>query len=68
MAFISVMRPDNTAVSVNPNHVVKLTPVPTSGPSMGPFTERTRIHFKDSRHQDVKELLADVETALNAAQ
>jgi hypothetical protein len=42
-------------VAINPDEIVHLVPVPTSGPLMGPLTEGTRIVFRNQTHQDVKE-------------
>ena len=67
MAFVTLTRPDDTPVSVNSEEIVKLSPVPTSGPTMGPLTEGTRIRFRNNSHQDVKELIHEVEAKLNAA-
>lgn len=67
MAFVTLTRPDDTPVSINTAQVIRLVKVPTSGPTMGPLTEGTRIHFHNNTHQDVKELLPDVEAKLNAA-
>jgi hypothetical protein len=64
MAFVEFTRPDDTPVSVNTDHVEKFAPVPTSGPTMGPLTEGTRIYFDTGRHQDVKELQDEVHRRL----
>jgi hypothetical protein len=67
MAFLTFRRADDSPVSINTDEIVKLVPVPTEGPTMGPLTEGTRIQFRNNTHQDVKELLADVEARINAA-
>ena len=67
MAFVTFTRPDDSSVSINADQVLKLVPVPTSGPTMGPLTEGTRIHFLNRTHQDVKQLLHEAEALLNAA-
>ena len=67
MAFVTFTRPDDSSVSINADQVLKLVPVPTSGPTMGPLAEGTRIHFLNRTHQDVKQLLHEAEALLNAA-
>ena len=67
MAFVTFTRPDDSPVSINTDRVIKLVPVPTAGPTKGPLTDGTRIHFQNNSHQDVKELIQDVEAKLNAA-
>ena len=66
MAFVTFTRPDGTPVSINTDEVIKLSPVPTSGPTMGPLSKGTRIQFRNNSHQDVKELVPDVEAKINA--
>ncbi|MDG2532335.1 hypothetical protein P6144_01640 [Sphingomonas sp. HITSZ_GF] len=65
MAFVAFTRPDGEPVSVNTAEIFKVTPVPTSGATMGPLTEGTRIYFKNGTHQDVKELVDVVHARLN---
>jgi hypothetical protein len=60
-------RPDDTPVGVYSSKVVSFAPVPTSGPTMGPLREGTRIVFENRTHQDVKELVAEVERRLNGS-
>ena len=60
-------RPDNSPVAINPDEVVHLAPVPTSGPLMGPLTVGTRIVFRNLSHQDVKERLDEVVAKINAS-
>ena len=67
MSLVTLTRPDNTAVAINPDEVVHLAPVPTNGPLVGPLSEGTRIVFRNQTHQDVKELLAVVIAKINAA-
>ncbi len=67
MAFVSFTRPDDTSVSINTAEVLSFAPVPTEGPLAGPLKAGTRIAFKTGKHQDVKELVAEVEKKLNAA-
>jgi hypothetical protein len=67
MAFVSFTRPDDSPVSINTAEVLSLAPVPTEGPLVGPLKSGTRIVFKNGKHQDVKELVDDVEKRLNAA-
>lgn len=67
MAFVSFTRPDDTPVSINVAEVVNFAPVHDHGPLSGPLKTGTRIVFKNGRHQDVKELVAEVEKRLNAA-
>ncbi len=67
MAFVMFTRPDDTPVGVDSSKVVSFAPVPTSGPTMGPLREGTRIVFENKTHQDVKELVAEVERRLNGS-
>ena len=66
MPFVQFTRPDGTPVSVNSAEVLEVTPVPTSGPLMGPITQGTRIYFKTGAHQDVTELEDEVRQRLNS--
>jgi hypothetical protein len=68
MAFVSFTRPDGSPVSISSGDVLRFSPVPTSGPLMGPLAEGTRIVFKNGTHQDVKELQQVVADRLNGAQ
>jgi len=67
MTLVMLTRPDDTPVAVNPDEVVHLAPVPTSGPLMGPLTKGTRIVFRNQSHQDVKELLNEVVARIDAS-
>jgi hypothetical protein len=67
MTFVLLTRPDDSPVSINTNEVVRLTPVPTSGPLQGPITVGTRIEFRNNAHQDVRETIEVVTVRLNAA-
>ncbi|RYG82560.1 MAG: hypothetical protein EON59_14115 [Alphaproteobacteria bacterium] len=67
MPFVTFTRPDDTEVAVNTAEVLKVAPVPTSGPTMGPLLDGTRIYFISKEHQDVKELLEEVTRRLNSA-
>ena len=67
MSLVQLTRPDGSPVAINPDEVVHLAPVPTSGPLMGPLTTGTRIVFRNQSHQDVKELLDAVIARINAA-
>jgi hypothetical protein len=67
MAFVMFTRPDDTQVGVDSRKVVTFAPVPTSGPTMGPLKEGTRIVFENKTHQDVKELVPEVQRRLNGA-
>jgi peptidoglycan hydrolase-like protein with peptidoglycan-binding domain len=55
--FVQLTRPDDSAVVVNVEEIVHFSPVPLSGPSMGPLPRGTRITFKNQSHLDVKELV-----------
>jgi hypothetical protein len=67
MAFVMFTRPDGSPVGIDSGKVASFAPVPTSGPTMGPLKEGTRIVFENKTHQDVKELVAEVERRLNGA-
>jgi hypothetical protein len=67
MSLVELTRPDDTLVAINPDEVVHLAPVPTSGPTMGPLSKGTRIVFRNLSHQDVKELPETVISKINAA-
>ena len=67
MAFATFTRPDDSPVSINTVEVLSFAPVPTDGPLMGPLKVGTRIAFKNGKHQDVQELVGEVEGALNAS-
>jgi hypothetical protein len=67
MAFINFTRPDDSPVVVNSDEVVTCAPVPKDGPLAGPLKVGTRITFRNGTHQDVKELLDEVERRLNAS-
>ena len=57
MSLVLLTRPDGSPVAINPDEIVHLSPVPTTGPLMGPLTIGTRIVFRNQSHQDVKELI-----------
>jgi hypothetical protein len=67
MAFVRLTRPDSSPIAINPDEVVHLAPVPASGPLMGPLDKGTRIVFRNQSHQDVRELLDDVISRIDAA-
>ena len=67
MSLVQLTRPDGSPVAINPDEVVHLAPVPTSGPLMGPLSVGTRIEFRNMTHQDVKELMNDVIAKIDAA-
>jgi hypothetical protein len=67
MSLVQLTRPDGSPVAINPDEVVHLAPVPTSGPLMGPLTSGTRIEFRNQSHQDVMELLDVVIAKIDAA-
>jgi hypothetical protein len=65
MSFVQFTRPDGSPVTINSDDVRQCAPVPASGPLMGPISEGTRISFKSGGHQDVRELLQEVQDRLN---
>ncbi|MGH6835336.1 MAG: hypothetical protein ACREC9_07260 [Methylocella sp.] len=67
MSFARLTRPDGSPVAINPDEVVHLAPVPASGPLMGPLSTGTRIVFRNQTHQDVRELLDEVISLIDAA-
>ncbi|MGH6823620.1 MAG: hypothetical protein ACRECP_08240 [Methylocella sp.] len=67
MSFVRLTRPDGSPVAINPDEVVHLAPVPASGPLMGPLSTGTRIVFRNQTHQDVRELLDEVISRIDAA-
>ncbi len=67
MSFVRLTRPDGSPVAINPDEVVHMAPVPASGPLMGPLSTGTRIVFRNQSHQDVRELLEEVITRIDAA-
>ena len=67
MSLVQLTRPDGSPVAVNPDEIVHLAPVPTSGPLMGPLSTGTRIVFRNQSHQDVKELLDVVIAKIDAS-
>jgi hypothetical protein len=67
MAFVKFTRPDDSLVVVNSGEVVACAPAPKDGPLAGPLADGTRIAFRNGTHQDVKELLDEVQRRLNAA-
>jgi hypothetical protein len=67
VSLVQMTRPDGSPVAINPDEIVHLAPVPSTGPLMGPLTVGTRIVFRNQSHQDVKELFAEVVARINAA-
>jgi len=67
LSFAQFTRPDGEPMYVKSTEVLKFTPVPTSGPLMGPLTAGTRLYFNNQEHQDVKELADEVARRLAAA-
>ena len=68
MHFVQLTRPDDSPLAVNAEEIVHLSPVPVSGPLMGPLTHGTRITFRNQSHQDVKELIDAVIAKIENAQ
>ena len=66
MAFVKFTRPDNSSVIVNADQITQCDPVPSSGPLMGPLSQGTRITFANKTHQDVVELIDEVQRRLSA--
>ena len=66
-SLVQLTRPDGSPVAINPDEIVQLSPVPTSGPEMGVLTHGTRIVFRNQSHQDVKESLDEVSAKVDAA-
>ena len=65
MALARFTRPDDSPVLIDPGEVRSCAPVPPPGsPLAGPLSQGTRITFKDRTHQDVKELIDEVERRL----
>ena len=67
MSFVRLTRPDGSPVAINPDEVVDAAPVPASGALMGPLGKGTRIVFRNQAHQDVRELLDEVISPIDAA-
>lgn len=67
MSLVQLTRSDGSPVAINPDEVVHLAEVPTSGPEMGPLSTGTRIVFRNQSHQDVKEPLEAVIEKINRA-
>ncbi len=67
MSLVQLTRPDGSPVAINPDEIVHLAPVPTSGPLMGPLSTGTRIVFRNQSHQDVTELLDIVIAKIDAS-
>ncbi len=67
MSFVRLTRPDGSSIAIHPDEVVHAAPVPASGSLMGPLTTGTRIVFGNQSHQDVRELLDDVISRIDAA-
>jgi len=67
MSFVRLTRPDGSPVAINPDEIVHAAPVPASGALMGPLSTGTRIVFRNQSHQDVRELLDEVISLIDAA-
>jgi hypothetical protein len=67
MSFVRLTRPDGSPVAINPDEIVHAAPVPASGALMGPLSTGTRIAFRNQSHQDVRELLDEVISLIDAA-
>jgi hypothetical protein len=67
MSFVRLTRPDGSPVAINPDEIVQAAPVPASGALMGPLSTGTRIVFSNQSHQDVRELLDEVISRIDAA-
>ncbi len=68
MRILRLTRPNDTLININSAEIIHFAPVPTSGPSMGPLIEGTRIVFRNKTHQDVKELIDEVAKLFEAAE
>ncbi len=64
MAFVRLTRPGGSAVIINTDHIVQCAPVPESGPLAGTQPTGTRVEFANRTHQDVVELVDEVERRL----
>jgi len=58
MAFVQFTQPNDESVVINTDRIVTAAPVLPDG-------QGTRITFTNGSHQDVKELIADVQRRLN---
>jgi len=67
MSFVRLTRPDGSPVAINPDEIVHAAPVPASGALMGPLSTGSRVVFKNQSHQDVRELLDEVISLIDAA-
>ena len=66
MSFVRLTRPDGSPVA-NPDEIVHAAPVPASGALMGPLSTGSRVVFRNQSHQDVRELLDEVISPIDAA-
>lgn len=60
MSFVTLARPDDTLIAVNPDHVLHCEP--------GPRATGTRLVFGNQTYQDVRDPLPAVVEALNSGQ
>jgi hypothetical protein len=67
MSLAMFTRPDDSPVAINTDDVETFFPVPPDGPLAGPLKQGTRIVFKNTAHQDVKELIDAVAKKLGAS-
>jgi hypothetical protein len=58
MAFVQFTQPDDQPIIINTERVVTAAPAPPDG-------HGSRITFANGGHQDVKELITDVQRRLN---
>ncbi|WP_271568653.1 hypothetical protein [Bradyrhizobium sp. CCBAU 11386] len=57
MAFVQFTQPDDQPIVINTDRIVTATPLPDG--------QGTRITLNNGGHQDVKQLIADVQRQLN---
>jgi hypothetical protein len=67
MSFVRLTRPDGSPVAINPDEILHAAPVPASGALMGPLSTGSRVVFRNQSHQDVRELLDEVISLIDAA-
>lgn len=67
MSFVRLTRPGGSPIAINPDEAVHVAPAPSNGPLMGPLSKGTRIVFRNQSHQDVRELLDEVVSRIDAA-
>ena len=63
MTFVQFTRADDTVVLISVKEIVTCAPVPKDAR----LDQGTRITFRNGGHQDVKELIAEVQRILAAA-